>query len=196
MPDTDSITIVQKFSYRGAPEEFSNTYHLDGTTPTDDAGWKDVADDLIALLAPLFGGDVKFVRAYGYEAGNDHAVSVIDYATLGDLPEGSFSPGSAKKAPGDAAMTCRWWTGATNSRGKKIYLRKYFHDVYMDVSDADKVYSGQLTALQTFADALLNDPISGDLVLVGPQGANVVNADASQWITTRTLKRRGRRPPG
>lgn len=197
MPDTDSITIVQRSPYRGAPEEWSNTYHLDGTTPTDDAGWTTVADDLIALLAPLFDSSVEFVRAYGYAAGNDNAVAVIDYT----MPPLTVVTGSVfydgPKAPGDAAMFCSWWDGQyAAGSSRKVYLRKYFHGVHEPTGGGDLVHALQLTHLTTFAEALFNDPISGDLRLVSPQGHAPVNFRASPYITTRTLKRRGKRTPG
>jgi hypothetical protein len=196
VPDTDSITLIKSFTYRGAPEEFSNTYHLDGTTPTDHDGWKTVADDLIALEQPLFNSSVHFVRAYGYEAGHNHADAVIDYETTdGPVLDGTvFFDGAA--APGDAAMYCGWWDGQYDTRGKKIYLRKYFHGVFLSHAGGDLLFPLQLTHLQTFAEALLTDPISGDLRLVSPQGHAPVNSRASQYVTTRTLKRRGKRPPG
>lgn len=188
--------MIQSFTYRGNAEEFSNTYHLDGTTPTTHAGWKTVADDLIAKVRLCFDSSVSFVRAYGYVAGVAHADAVIDYETTdGPVLTGNVS-WDGPPAPGDAAMMCSWWDGAYNSRGKKIYLRKYFHGVHESPTGGDLVNALQHTHLQTFADDLLTNPISGDLRLVSPQGRSPVNANASQWITTRTLKRRGKRRPG
>ena len=44
----DSITIVQTMQYRGAPEEWSNTYFFDGDLPSSPASWKTLADEVIA----------------------------------------------------------------------------------------------------------------------------------------------------
>ena len=97
--------------------------------------------------------------------------------------------------PGDTAAWVRWATGSLNSNGKAIYLRKYFHDVYYEVATTpDTIADGQKTAYNTFGTAMLT-PITGSISMAGPDGeAPPGPRDRSTYITTRTLKRRGRRP--
>ena len=196
MPDTPSITIIKRFTYRDALEEWGNTYHFSGTTPANAAAWKTLADAVIAAERPIVTGSTSFVRAYGYEAGNENSVAQIDYTVPPNAPPlvGSYgTPGT--KAPGDAAATIRWWTGVTSSRGKKVYCRKYFHDITMNSSDSDELQSTLITAMNTYAAKMIDGTLPGSFKYCGPQGAVLSDPHVNLYITTRTLKRRGKRPP-
>jgi hypothetical protein len=197
VPDTPSITLIKMFDYRGVNEEWSNTYHFSGTTPADAAAWKTLADALFTEEKKVWSNQTVGVRAYGYEAGTEHAVAVIDYqaAPLAVIV-GTFTATGLAQAPGDCAATVRWWTGAYSSRGKKVYCRKYFHDVYIaGGSNNDVVASAQVTAYNTLAAKLIDGTLPGSFKYCGPQGAVLSAPAASTFVTTRTLKRRGKRPP-
>lgn len=197
MPDQPSITIVKRFTYRGdTTEEFSNTYHFSGTTPANLAAWKTLADAIIAAEAPTVSAGVAFVQAYGYEAGNDNSVAQIDYRVAPLSPTvGSFTGGTNPAAPGDVAATTRWATPNFTSRGKRIYCRKYWHAVFMQAAATDTLATTQRTALQTFGAKLIDGTLPGSFKYCGPQGAVLSAPETSAWLTTRTLKRRGKRPP-
>lgn len=197
MPDMPSITLVKRFTYRGKLEEFSNKYHFSGTTPANDAAWKTLADGIIAaekLTVPSF---VEFIRAYGYNAGNEHSVAQIDYTVppntvvVGTL---SISAGNSWTS-GDVAATIRWYTGELNTRGKKIYCRKYMHGVANQVADHDLLADVQRTAMNTYAAKLIDGTLPGSFKYCGPQGATLSAPVTDPYLTTRTLKRRGKRPP-
>jgi hypothetical protein len=195
VPDVASVVLVQKFTYRDQPEEWSNRYHLNGGAPADATELQAIADAIFDLLAPALTTAVSLVRAYGYSADGEHASSSVDY-TVSPLtpPQGSFASGTVS-APGDSAATVRWPTGRVNSRGKAIYLRKYFHGIRNDPSDFDKLYGSELTAMQAFADGMLDELGSTGQFMAGPDGVVPIGAHADPYLTTRTLKRRGRRPP-
>src|SRR5215212_2507235 len=161
MPDTPSIVIVKDFMYRGAFEQYSNKYHFTGTVPTTDAEWKTLADAIIAAERPTTSNN-RFIKAYGYVAGNDNSVAQIDYRIAPNtVLTGTLALGSGVPTPGDVAGTIRWYTGASNSRGKKIYCRKYMHGVLSDGSSSDVMYSTQRTALATFAAKLIDGTLPG-----------------------------------
>lgn len=195
MPDTDSITLVKKMQYRGADEEWSNTYHLSGTTPTDDAGWKALAVAIFATEKACYKSTSTLVRAYGYVAGNDHSVSQIDFSVGTPLlPAGTLVVGGSDgRLAGDQATWVRALVG-TSSTGKKVYVRKYFHDGTCIVTSPDNVSPTLITNLNAHAAAMLGGTLPGSMVWVGPQGATATLPKASQFVTTRTLKRRGKRP--
>lgn len=196
VPDTASIVIVKRFDYRGADEEFSNRYHFEGTTPANRAAWKTLADAIITAERPTTISAVKFCKAYGYEPSNDNSVAQIDYRVPPDTPElAGTSPASGQQAPGDVAATIRWFTGAYNSRGKKIYCRKYMHGVIIDAGDEDKLNINQITTYGVFANKLIDGTLPGSFKYCGPQGADLSDPRVDPYLTTRTLKRRGRRPP-
>jgi hypothetical protein len=188
------ITIIKSFSYRDAAEEWSNQYHLNDA-PTDAAGWRDLADDLIALEKTVYSSRVNVVRALCYEDTSDSAVYSYILADFGGNVPGTFSTSAGVEAPGDVAMTLRLATGDLNSKGKMIYLRKYFHDVEVRGSGhPDEVAVDQVTALQAFGDAMLG-AFSGTFAMVDTHGVVPAGpAKAQTYATTRTLKRRGRRP--
>lgn len=196
MPDTPSITIVQRFPYRGIDEEWSNTYHFSGTTPANDAAWKALADAIIASMADAFTNQVSWVAAYGYEAGNELSVFQYDYTALpGEQVIGTFNPGTAPEMPGDVAATTRWTTPDTTSRGKRIYLRKYWHGVHSNGQlTGDTLYAAQKTELDEHAAKLIDGTLPGGFKYCGPQGAVASDPVTNPNLTTRTLKRRGKRP--
>lgn len=195
MADVPSITLIQTFTYRDVPEEFSNRYHFTGEPPADDAGWTTLVSSLATIVASVFSSNVHIVRAYGYLSDTTDAVATVDFTVTPHSPIAGTAGPVGTMAPGDDAMTLRWDTGRKNSRGKTIYLRKYYHGVGMDTSDSDKVNSAQLDNLQAAGASLIADWGSSSSKLCGPDGVTPTLPHASPWITTRTLKRRGRRPP-
>lgn len=197
MPDTPSITIIKSFTYRGLAEEFSNTYHFSGTTPVDYAAWKALADAIITAERPTVESNVTFVQAYGYAAGTNHSVAQIDYRVAPNtVLAGTLTSDGMQMMPGDVAATVRWQTPDYTEYGKRIYLRKYFHGVKaLNTTQIDKLNLNQSTALATFAAKLIDGTLPGSFKYCGPQGAVASNPAVNQWLTTRTLKRRGKRPP-
>lgn len=195
MPDTPSITIIKRFKYRGKDEEWSNSYHFSGSTPSSDAGWKTLFDAVIAEEKKCYTSMCKVVRAYGYEAGNEHSVAQVDYAAAPLTPiEGTFTlvgSGSYIQA-GDAAAWIRARTPNKNSRGKWIYIRKYMHNVYANQDGL--LAPDQKTAMEAFGAKLVSGTLPGNFKWVAPQGAEGGPIAVSAYVTTRTLKRRGKRP--
>lgn len=196
MPDTPSITIVKAFEYRNDPnEKWSNTYHFSGTTPTGVAGWKALADAIIAKERTFLMDNVRFVTALGYEAGNPNAVQIIDYTVAPNtVVTGAISGTEGDRAPGDAAQWVRWNTGTRNSRGKYVYLRKYFHGFPLTQSDADTASAASRAAMATYAAQMYDGTLPGGAKICGPQGDDVIAHLVGPFVTTRTLKRRGKRP--
>lgn len=196
MPDMPSITIVKRFMYRDVAEDFSNKYHFSGTQPADAAAWKTLADAIIAAEKTCYSTNISFVKAYGYNAGVNPSVAQIDYEALGAIVVGSGDAGiSGVFTPGDIAATIRWNTPNFNPRGKRVYLRKYMHGVKAEGSDADKLSTTERPLLATFAAKLIDGTLPGTFKYCGPQGAVASVPEVNQYLTTRTLKRRGKRRP-
>lgn len=195
MPDTKSITIVKKFTYRGKREEFSNKYHLSGTTPSDAAGWKTLADAIIELERPLMRSAVTFVRAYGYEAGNEVSVAQIDY----EAPPLTPKAGSANVFPNqqvmqpESSVMLRSRTPERNTRKKWIYLRKYFHGSVVN-ADGETIAPEIVTAGNTFLSKMTDGTLPGGAKWCGPQGATAGAGLVDPFAVSRELKRRGKRP--
>lgn len=193
-----SLTIIKRFPYRGdANEEFSNTYYISGGVPTTDPDWRAMFDLWVTAEKAVYPATVSVVGGYGYVGTTEQgdAVWSVDLTLAPNTPvAGTLSTSGARTTPGDAAVWVRWGT-TRFAKGKRIYLRKYFHGALSDLaSTPDTILPGQKTALEAFGLAALNRTIGGR----GIQNQYMeqpINHAACSYVTTRTLKRRGKRPP-
>jgi hypothetical protein len=197
MATVTGLTLVKRFTYRGDPnEEFSNTYHFKNAPPGDDPSWTVLMNDVVAAEKHCFPGDVFYSRAYGYDSDDDHAHHVFahDFSQPGPPPAGTYPISGGVRCAGDQASCIVWAVDRLNSRGKRIYLRKYFHAAYMDANNHDDLDSNYSFALATFAV----DPTGIQFIHGGIRSKkyadNVISSTVLPNITTRTLKRRGKRP--
>jgi len=195
MPDTASIVLVKRFTYRDQAEEFSNRYHFSGPTPQTDAEWKTLALGFASTEAAYHLSTVSFVHAYGYKPGTDHSVAQINLEVPGPAPVGLYTVHSnEQKVAGDTVATIRWDTGQLNSRGKRIYCRKYIHGVTANDTDPDELGSFLKAAMESYIPRFTNGWLEGGRKYCGPQGAVLSEGGVDKYLTTRTLKRRGKRP--
>jgi hypothetical protein len=196
----DSLTIVKSFNYRGAAEEWSNTYFMDGDLPSSPASWKTLADAVIAEEVPCYTSRTEVVRAIGHQKGQSVAVWAYDYLAASAAVPGTMTPTSGSRAQaGDAAGWLRWSTDQLTSKGKPIYLRTYFHDVYAITtgSDIDLLDTVAVAAYEEYGADWVAGFVDGDGTTHhrgGPHGVIGLVPLASTYITTRTLERRGKRP--
>ena len=196
-----SITIVKTFTYRGAAEEWSNTYHFTNDAPTNATRWKALADAIIAAEKLSFDSNVSFTSAYGHKAGVTSRDWFWDYVAHSAAVAGTMSAPSNGRQAGDAALWLRWSTDQLTSKGKPIYLRSYYHSVFGNgplFSNVDATYTTQKTNLETYGAAWITGFSDGTVTHArsGPNGAvGLAPSIASQYVTTRTLERRGRRRP-
>ena len=195
----DSLTLIKNFQYRGNDEEWSNTYFMDGDTPSSPSSWKTLADNVAAEEKSLYPSTTEVYRAIGHVAGESVAVWTWDYEGDGHPIPGTFAVGSLSPQSGDTAAWLRWSTDALTSKGKPIFLRSYYHPAFVVASgDYDTIGSGWVTAAEAFGLAWVNGFLDGDTVehhRAGPHGVAGLVAHASTFATTRTLERRGKRPP-
>src|SRR5439155_20108573 len=188
MPAMPSLTIVKKFTYRDVGEEFSNRYHFSGGVPADATAWKALAAAVITAEKATQTPTTSWVRAYGHVNDDSVAAWTYDYLAAGSAVVGvpaGWSGGNPM--PGDVAVWVRWQTANYTSRGKRIYLRKFFHNVWQSSSDVDKLVAAQKTALETYGAAWVTGFISNQYKICGPLGAAGSAPIASTWLTTRTL---------
>lgn len=189
------MTLVKKFTYRGdATEEYSNTYWLTGGAPADDAAWATLFTALVAQEKTLYNLNVSYIRGYGYNSDADDATAVyVDDKTLSPVA-GTFNEAGTVVCPGDSANWIRWYTGRL-ANGKKVYLRKYFHPAYASASAVDQTASTWRTAANLVAAKLQDGTFSGGRKITARGHTDDASLGAaSTYVTTRTLKRRGKRP--
>lgn len=194
---TTAITLIKQMPYRGnLNEKWSNHYMLTGTTPADATAWRALFDALVLEEKKCYPNQVKVVGGYGYNSVADNATAVwtVDLNVTPNTPVSGTMTGTGSLMSGDQAAWVRWGLDRFNSKGKRIYLRKYFHGIYLDSSDPDKILAGESTVLAAFGTKLRDGSFSGGRMITDRLGTAVVGAAASTWVTTRTLKRRGKRP--
>jgi hypothetical protein len=200
MADQTGILIIKRFVYRGVNEEWTNKYWLTGDIISSQTEFEDAFYGLANAEKAVYTNRVTIIGGYGYDDSTTNAPS--KYAI--DLEQGGNStiPGTlpttgGEQNPGDTAVMC-WWktTRRTNPGGKPIYLRKYFHDtINATGSGSDAVETAQAAALQSFADALSNPTALGRAIAAqGHPNETLLAYGHHPWVTTRTLKRRGKRP--
>jgi hypothetical protein len=194
------LTIIKRMTYRGnANEEWSNTYWLSGSVPADAAAWRTLFDALVAQEKTVFDVSSSVIAGYGYDSDADGATAVwsVDLTVAPNSPvPGTVARGSCFVMPGDVAVWERWGLDRLNSKGKRVYLRKYFHGALENNAAVDAVCPAQVTALNAFGAKMSDGSFAGSRVLVDRKhtGAAIINHGTSSWLTTRTLKRRGKRP--
>lgn len=196
MPDTPSLTLIKQFDYRGLPEEWSNTYHFKGIpTPSNDNEWRQLAMQVWDQEKTVIQPSSILVRGYGYNAGDENSASQIEFTGVdpGELA-GACSVDGINMA-GDQAVWIRARIG-TSSTGKKVYIRKYYHDVPVGATGGDVIHPLVVPMLNALALKLIDGSIADGWEWCGPQAQDASTPFAASWPTTRTLKRRGKRPTG
>jgi hypothetical protein len=196
------VTIKRGYRHGTQSEEWSNKYHLTGSDPADAAAWRALFDAFAVEEKKLFSGNTLIVRAYGYTSDSDTATAVwsVDMTVSPNSPvAGTLSTTSGTGCPSDAALWLRWKLDRNNSKGRPVYLRKYYHDVWKNTvtgpSTFDDPLASQSTALTAFGTLLSSGIGISSRKIRDTGGGNVIAVGTSPWITTRTLKRRGKRPP-
>lgn len=192
------LVVSKRFIYRGNPdEEWSNKYWLTGTPPTTSAAWQTLFDQLVSAEKQVYTAQSHVVGGIGYDDDTPkaHAVWSVDYRESGTPIAGTLPVVVGNAFAGDQAGMLELRTERKSTRGKWIYLRKFIHSGAIDPSDPDKIDTGQLAAMQIFAGQLMNGVGSGGHVLRSQkQVETLAEYRVSPYVTTRTLKRRGKRP--
>jgi hypothetical protein len=194
--ETAFLTIEKSFTYRGAREHWDNVYHLD-QIPTSSAQWQALGDLVAGKEQACLPSNVQIERYFGHTPGTPPVlVFELDQPPVGEGgPAGAYTPiATEHQVPGDGAIWVRYGTTQKTSLGKPIYLRNYYHCVFYDGA-ADTFSPRQATNFNAMAaDWVAGINASGTTFRrAGPRGAVAQNHAVSTFITTRTLKRRGRR---
>lgn len=195
---TTYLTVIKRFNYRGnANEEWSNSYALTGATPVDSAAWRTLFDALVAQEKLLYWNSTNVIGGYGYNkipAKGDHAEWSVDLTVSPNvIVPGTFA-GGGNGVAGDQAAWVRWGLDRFNTRGKRVYLRKYFHDGAVATSTPNTLFPAYQTGLTAFAAKMWDGTFAGGRKVCDKNGEVPIGAAVSPYITTRTLKRRGKRP--
>jgi hypothetical protein len=193
------LTLIKRFTYRGnTAEEWSNTYALTGATPTDSAAWRTLFDALVAEEKKLYPNTSSVVGGYGYDRipqNGDHAIWSVDMTVSPNSPVPGTLAAAGDPMSGDQASWVRWGLDRYNSNGKRVYLRKYFHGAFKATGSADGLHASYVTALGAFGAKLDDGSFASSRKICDKDSMVPIGHAVSPFVTTRTLKRRGKRPP-
>lgn len=193
------IVLVKQFTYRGVTgEEWSNKYWLTGQIPQDDNAWLALTNKLRDEELKCYTSDSRVTSAYTYNDNTPgaHSVWSIDYLALGlDVP-GTLTNSPVSKWAGDQAGVLEFKTARKNTRGKWVYLRKYFHGGFSLATDPETLDTSAVAAYDAFGVFLSTSPVGleGRRIRSQKQDEQLQSHHTIPYVTTRTLKRRGKRP--
>jgi hypothetical protein len=189
------LTLVKEFTYRGKPEEWSNTYHFTGVIPGTDAEWRALAVAVMNSEKTCYASTSKLVTAYGYTGAVVASVYQGDFRVGSDalIPGTLAALSSDNIMAGDQAGWLRGHIGVSIS-GKKVYVRKYFHGGYTTGGAPDSLTQATKDAYTAHGQILKGGTLPGPSTWCAPDSGGIGLTGVSQFVTTRTLKRRGKRP--
>lgn len=207
MAAATGLTVIKRFTYRGVAEDYSNTYWFTGSVPSDAAAWRALFNAVANQEKTLFPSTVTIVGGYGYADDTGHksgdtgtvspAVWSVDLTVSPETPvAGTYVISGYQAMPGDDAVWIRWKTSRLNSKGKAIYLRKYYHPAITSTGGStDNVATAQITALNAVGAKLQDGTFLDARTVTAPGHTDtILSHGASAYVTTRSLKRRGKRP--
>lgn len=193
------LTVIKKFTYRGdTNEEYANQYWFRGATPSDSTAWRALFDLVVAQEKTLYVSGVTVVRGYGYDDPSPTANNVwsVDMTASPNTPvAGTYAP-TGVRLPGDAAVWIGWRvSNRLSEKGKPIWLRKYYHPAYIDSNAYEVPLASWVTAAGAFATKMRDGTLATDRTLTDRNHLDTIAAHkVGPYVTTRTLKRRGKRP--
>lgn len=195
MPLPLRITLVKEFNYRGAAEEWSNTYGFTGPALADYSAMVTFVNQIAFFEKTLYVSTCKVVRALIYQPGSIVADRTLDFAAEvgGQTPGTLILTAGTPEWAGDQAGWIRGKIGV-NSKGRPVYVRKYYHAGTSPVEDTDQVSGNWGAAANAYLNTITGGGLQDGRRWCGPNGQNVSLTARSTHVTTRTLKRRGRRP--
>lgn len=118
------VSIEKTTSFRGVAQVFANVYHYNdaGGSPSD-ADLTSLVDQIVVDEKAMHATSVTFVRGRCWSAGGTEAANQmrVDKALSG---AGSLTNSDALDR--ERAVLIRWRAGS-DSRGRPVYLRKWYH---------------------------------------------------------------------
>lgn len=116
------VSIVKSVSFRGVNQEFSNRYHYEGASMTSSQAAQ-LAANVAAAEKVFHATDVNFVRYHVWlDTGSPGTSSMLSQGPLSGT--GATTPNTSMDR--ERAVLVRWPAG-TDSRGRPVYLRKWYH---------------------------------------------------------------------
>ncbi len=151
------VAITKETSWRGQQEEFSNVYNYDTSTEVTS---EQVIDAVVTAEKGVFGSNVTFknAKAYGPVDGTKLQNVMLKQKTL----TGTGQVATGTVAAKELSIVVMYDTGRLNTRGGRIFFRKYLHVGRLQGTDEEGAKGNQplnTTAKElvvTYANAIKN----------------------------------------
>jgi hypothetical protein len=118
-----AFSVTKRVVYRDSTQEFSNVYHYKTTDPINATEGEARLDEIVAFEKTFHATGVTFVRGRAWNAGGTPAQN--DMVVQKNLSGTGALAGTAS-LDRERAHLFRWPAGQ-DSRGKPVYLRKWYH---------------------------------------------------------------------
>lgn len=186
-------SITKTTTWRGIEEEFSNVYHFDSAADTTS---QQIIDGVVTAEAAILGANVNFIGAKVWGPTDGFALQSRMLLQVTLARTGSVS-GGAQTAK-ELSAVVQWDTGRINSRGGRIFLRKYLHlgmliNVDEGAAKGNTPMGGPtLAALKAYADDVQNAVGISGASLSDKKGRKLplnTNATVLPHLHTRQFRR-------
>lgn len=180
------VVSTKQFTFRGAPERFSNGYNFQlGTNDPTPAFCQSVYEAIRDMERSFHASEITFPYAVVGLLGEDAIWSQEYTGTIanGDNPGVSMHP-----------EVC---VMAESKLKNRVYLRKYYHTRSHTGDGKDGLDSPAATAINNKLKLLRNGLLPGAIKACFPDGSlATIDFTCDPYLRTHQLKRRGRRPTG
>jgi hypothetical protein len=191
------ISITKTISFRGAAQEFSNTYYYDAPEPLEGNVVENAVDLLVTKEKAIHASTVTFLRGRAWTAGGTEQQNnmLVDKQLSG---AGAVAPHASLDR--ERAILVRFRAGV-DSKGRPVYLRKWWHlDVFgidgVSYSNAQLAQTGTLSTAQQAAIVAMGNGVkqiaptgaSGPWNLVSPKGRAITGStEAHKYLEHHQL---------
>ncbi len=151
------VSVTKSTTWRGIEEQYSNVYHFDAAVDTTS---DDLANSVVASERAAHAVNVTFknVKVWGPTDGTKEQSVMLLQKDLTGTGNAVRTYDTAK----ELTAVVQWDTGRKNSRGGRIFLRKYLHVGALGESGEDQAKGNAalapatVTRLTTYANNVKN----------------------------------------
>lgn len=116
------VAVTKRVSFRNALQEFSNVYHYDGPS-VDDPTLSTLLDNIVVNELPIHSAEVSFVHGRVWTAGGTAGSNEM---RVDKNLTGTGTGVNDSNMDRERAFLIQWPNGK-NSKGRPVYLRKWYH---------------------------------------------------------------------